>query len=56
MFDRVDVSFISTAETTFRPVHSTSEEGVDEDEDDDDDDEMFEHDDIEAFNEKVRSE
>lgn len=49
------LSCVFTTETTFRHVHSASEEGVDgDDDDDDDDDEMFEHDDIELFNEKVR--
>lgn len=47
-------AFFST-ETTFRHAHSASEEGVDGDEDDDDDDdEMFEQDDIDLFDEKVR--
>lgn len=49
------VSIVAT-ETTFRHVHSASEEGVDgdNDDDDDDDDEMFAHDDIDLFHEKVR--
>ncbi|XP_067449321.1 F-actin-monooxygenase mical1 [Thunnus thynnus] len=46
-------------ETTFRHVHSTSEEGVDEDDgdddDDDDDDEMFVQDDIDLFDEKFQT-
>lgn len=50
------LSCISTTETTFRHVHSASEEGVDgdDDDDDDDDDEMFEQD-ADLFDEKVRS-
>lgn len=48
-------SFFLTTETTFRHVHSTSEEGADgDDDDDDDDDDMFEQDDIDLFDEKVR--
>ncbi|KAM7405249.1 hypothetical protein PAMP_012525 [Pampus punctatissimus] len=42
------------AETTFRHVHSTSEEGVDGDDDDDDDD-MFVQDDIDLFDEKFQT-
>lgn len=42
----------SSPETTFRRIHSPSEEGVDGD-DDDDDDETFE-DDVDLLNEKVR--
>ncbi|XP_042266338.1 F-actin-monooxygenase mical1 [Thunnus maccoyii] len=46
-------------ETTFRHVHSASEEGVDEDDgdddDDDDDDEMFVQDDIDLFDEKFQT-
>lgn len=45
--------FFFAAETTFRHVHSPSEEGVDGD-DDDDDDEMFGQDDSDLFDEKVR--
>lgn len=43
-------------ETTFRHVHNTSEEGDygDDDDDDDDDDDMFEHDDIDMLDQKVR--
>lgn len=46
-------------ETTLRHANSTSEEGVDGDDDDDDDgddddDEMFQRDDIDLFDEKVR--
>ncbi|XP_029994888.1 F-actin-monooxygenase mical1 isoform X2 [Sphaeramia orbicularis] len=43
-------------ETTFRHVHSTSEEGADGDDDDDDedDDEMFERDDIDLFDDKFQ--
>lgn len=50
------LSCFSTTETTFRHVHSASEEGVDgdDDDDDDDDDEMFEQD-ADLFDEKVRS-
>ncbi|XP_041801318.1 F-actin-monooxygenase mical1 [Chelmon rostratus] len=43
-------------ETTFRHVHSASEEGVDgDDDDDDDDDEMFGQDDIDLFDEKFQT-
>ncbi|KAK9515111.1 hypothetical protein VZT92_025781 [Zoarces viviparus] len=45
-------------ETTFRHAHSTSEEGADGDDDDgddDDDDEMFEHDDVDLFDEKFQT-
>ncbi|KAM9343535.1 F-actin-monooxygenase mical1 isoform 2-T2 [Pholidichthys leucotaenia] len=44
-------------ETTFRHVHSASEEGDgdDDDDDDDDDDMMFEHDDIDLFDEKFQT-
>ncbi|XP_044065935.1 F-actin-monooxygenase mical1 isoform X2 [Siniperca chuatsi] len=43
-------------ETTFRHVHSTSEEGVDgDDDDDDDDDEMFAQDDTDLFDEKFQT-
>lgn len=45
------------SETTFSHVHSASEEGADgDDDDDDDDDEMFERDDIDLYDEKVREE
>ncbi|GAA6216708.1 protein-methionine sulfoxide oxidase mical1-like [Lates japonicus] len=43
-------------ETTFRHVHSASEEGADgDDDDDDDDDEMFERDDIDLYDEKFQT-
>lgn len=48
------LSCICTTETTLRHAHSTSEEGADDDDDDDDDDEMFERDDVDLFDEKVR--
>nr|XP_019959820.1 PREDICTED: F-actin-methionine sulfoxide oxidase mical1-like [Paralichthys olivaceus] len=41
------------AETTFRHVHSTSEEGADGDDDDEDEDDMFERDDIDLYDEKT---
>ncbi|XP_028264869.1 F-actin-monooxygenase mical1 [Parambassis ranga] len=44
-------------ETTFRHIHSASEEGADGDDDDDDDDDndMFEQDDIDIFDEKFQA-
>lgn len=44
-----------TTETTFRHIHSASEEGADGEDDDDDDDEMFGQDDTDLFVEKVRN-
>ncbi|XP_070824495.1 F-actin-monooxygenase mical1 isoform X2 [Chaetodon trifascialis] len=51
------VSHPGRVETTFRHVHSASEEGADgdDDDDDDDDDEMFEQDDIDLFDEKFQT-
>nr|XP_046251717.1 F-actin-monooxygenase mical1 [Scatophagus argus]XP_046251718.1 F-actin-monooxygenase mical1 [Scatophagus argus] len=54
------VSHPGRVETTFRHVHSASEEGVDGDEDEDDEDdeedeEMFERDDIDFFDEKFQT-
>ncbi|XP_035500329.2 F-actin-monooxygenase mical1 isoform X1 [Scophthalmus maximus] len=48
-----------TVETTFRHVHSASEEGADGDDDDDDDDDdeddMFEQDDVNLYDEKFQT-
>ncbi|XP_076597085.1 F-actin-monooxygenase mical1 isoform X2 [Chaetodon auriga] len=52
------VSHPGRVETTFRHVHSASEEGADgddDDDDDDDDDEMFEQDDMDLFDEKFQT-
>ncbi|CAB1440626.1 unnamed protein product [Pleuronectes platessa] len=51
----VHVNRPGRVETTFRHVHSASEEGADEDEDEDDEDEddMFERDDIDLYDEKT---
>ncbi|XP_035014661.2 F-actin-monooxygenase mical1 isoform X1 [Hippoglossus stenolepis] len=52
----VHVNHPGRVETTFRHVHSTSEEGADGDDDDEDDDEeddMFERDDIDLYDEKT---
>ncbi|XP_041655713.1 F-actin-monooxygenase mical1 [Cheilinus undulatus] len=52
----VHINHPGRVETTFRHIHSTSEEGIDgDDDDDDDDDEMFGQDDIDLFNEKFQS-
>ncbi|XP_074537830.1 F-actin-monooxygenase mical1 [Halichoeres trimaculatus] len=51
----VHVSHPGRVETTFRHIHSASEEGVDGDDDDDDDEEMFGHDDIDLFDEKFQA-
>ncbi|XP_034550868.1 F-actin-monooxygenase mical1 [Notolabrus celidotus] len=51
----VHINHPGRVETTFRHVHSASEEGADGDDDDDDDDEMFGHDDIDLFNEKFQA-
>uniref|UniRef100_A0A3P8RNP5 Molecule interacting with CasL protein 1 n=1 Tax=Amphiprion percula TaxID=161767 RepID=A0A3P8RNP5_AMPPE len=52
----VHINHPGRVETTFRQVHSASEEGVDgdDDDDDDDDDDMFERDDIDLFDEKFQ--
>ncbi|XP_026187998.1 F-actin-monooxygenase mical1 isoform X2 [Mastacembelus armatus] len=42
-------------DTTFRHVHSTSEEGVEGDDDDDDEDELFKHDDLDLYDEKFQT-
>ncbi|KAI3357789.1 hypothetical protein L3Q82_016179, partial [Scortum barcoo] len=54
----VHINHPGRVETTFRHVHSASEEGADgdeEDDDDDDDDEMFAQDDIDLFDEKFQT-
>lgn len=50
----VHINHPGRVETTFRHVHSPSEEGVDGD-DDDDDDEMFGQDDSDLFDEKFQT-
>uniref|UniRef100_UPI0037E786BA F-actin-monooxygenase mical1 n=1 Tax=Semicossyphus pulcher TaxID=241346 RepID=UPI0037E786BA len=53
----VHVNHPGRVETTFRHVHSASEEGVDgddDDDDDDDDDEMFGQDDMDLYDEKFQ--
>lgn len=52
----VTLYLLIMTETAFQHVHNTSEEGDygDDDDDDDDDDDMFEHDDIDMFDQKVR--
>ncbi|XP_041860308.1 F-actin-monooxygenase mical1 isoform X2 [Melanotaenia boesemani] len=52
----VHVGHPGRVETTFRHVHSASEEGVEGDDDDDDDDDMFEQDDIELIDEELQME
>ncbi|XP_040008533.1 F-actin-monooxygenase mical1 isoform X2 [Xiphias gladius] len=53
----VHIDHTGRVETTFRHVHSASEEGADGDDDDDDDedDETFERDDIDLYDEKFQT-
>ncbi|XP_017274751.1 F-actin-monooxygenase mical1 [Kryptolebias marmoratus] len=51
----VHVSHPGRVETTFRHVHSASEDGVDEDEDDDEDDLMLESEDLDSFDKKFQT-
>lgn len=46
---------LKLSETASSHGHSASEEGVEGDDDDDDEDDMFERDDIDLYDEKVRT-